>query len=264
MQEKNLNYSFSQVFNSHKGNYADKWEGYLFVYDEIFLNWKCKELSLLEIGVDNGGSLEIFYKFFNNIKAIVGVDINEKCRDIEMKDKGIEIIIGDAKSISTRENIEKISSTFDIIIDDGSHISSDIISNFVNLVELVSYGGLYIIEDLCCSYWKSYGGGLNNQLSAINFFKKLIDIINHQHWDEKFSIEDFFKKIGIDNINEKALHKLTFLKNITFFNSMCVLEFYDFSYKKGIGKRLCRGVPNININVGSNGDDINDISPNQK
>ena len=45
---------------------------------------------------------------------------------------------------------------------------------------------------------------------------------------------------------------------------MCVLEFYDFSYKKGIGKRLCRGVPNININVGSNGDDINDISPNQK
>ena len=36
MQGKDLNYSFSEVFNSHKGHYADKWEGYLFIYDEIF------------------------------------------------------------------------------------------------------------------------------------------------------------------------------------------------------------------------------------
>jgi len=262
MKGQDLNYSFSEVFNNHKGNYADKWEGYLFIYDEIFLHWKSRAISLLEIGVDNGGSLELFQKFFTNIKIIVGIDINEKCRNIEFQDNRINVLVGDSTKESSKHNIKDISTQFDIVIDDGSHVSSDIINNFINLVELVSYGGMYIIEDLCCSYWKSYGGGLNNKMSANNFFKKLIDIVNYQHWDEKISIKNFLKEYDFININDETLNKLNFIKGISFYNSICVIEFYNFSYQKGIGKRLCRGFPIINNNVGKNGDDILDISPN--
>lgn len=263
MQRKDLNYSFSEVFNAHKGHYADKWEGYLFIYDEIFLQWKSKAVCLLEIGVDNGGSLEIYLKFFTNIKKVIGMDINEKCGNIEFQDNRIKVLVGDSTKESSKDNIKDISTQFDIVIDDGSHLSSDIIKNFINLVELVSYGGIYIIEDLCCSYWKSYGGGLNNKLSANNFFKKLIDIVNYQHWDEKISIKDFLKDYGLEEINDKTIEKLNFIKGISFYNSVCVIEFHNFSYQKGIGKRLCRGIPSINDSVGKNGDDILDISPNK-
>ena len=263
MKGKDLNSTFSEVFNYHKGHYADKWEGYLFIYDEIFLQWKSRAISLLEIGVDNGGSLEVFLKFFTNIKTIVGIDINEKCRNIEFKDNRIKVLIGDSTKKYSKDNIKDISTQFDIVIDDGSHFSSDIIKNFINLVELVSHGGIYIIEDLCCSYWKSYGGGLSNKMSANNFFKKLIDIINYQHWDEKISIKDLLKEYDLINICDKTLDKLNFIQGISFYNSICVIKFHDFSYQKGIGKRLCRGVPSINPNVGKNGDDILDISPNK-
>ena len=263
MKEMDLDHSFSEVFNLHKGHYADKWEGYLFVYDEIFLNWKTRAFTLLEIGVDNGGSLEVFLKFFTNIEVIVGIDINENCSNIEFEDNRIKVLVGDSTKESSKEQIKKISNQFDIVIDDGSHFSPDIIKNFINLIELVSYGGIYIIEDLCCSYWKSYGGGLSNKLSANNFFKKLIDIINYQHWDEKVSIKDLLSEYDLINIDDKTIEKLNFIKGISFYNSICIIKFHDFSYQKGIGKRLCRGVPSINHNVGKNGDDILDISPNK-
>ena len=32
-------------------------------------------------------------------------------------------------------------------------------------------GGTYIIEDLCCSYWAEFGGGVKSNNSAMYFFK---------------------------------------------------------------------------------------------
>ena len=42
--------SFSEKFYSHKGNVADKWEGYMNIYDEILKPIKNQCKSILEIG----------------------------------------------------------------------------------------------------------------------------------------------------------------------------------------------------------------------
>ena len=43
-------------------------------------------------------------------------------------------------------------------------------------------GDYLLVEDLHCSYWREHKGGLFYPISSINFFKKLVDIINYEHW----------------------------------------------------------------------------------
>ena len=38
-----------------------------------------------------------------------------------------------------------------------------------------------------------FGGGILNEFSAYNFFKKLIDVINIQFWGNELSIEVYFR-----------------------------------------------------------------------
>lgn len=67
--------------------------------------------------------------------------------------------------------ISEGSTFFDIIIDDGSHVSSDIIRTFALYFPKLKSGGTYIIEDLHASYWESHQGALNYSFSSIEFLK---------------------------------------------------------------------------------------------
>ena len=100
----------------------------------------------------NGGALEIWHHYSPQAQHIVGCDIDEKCREIQFAGDNIDLIIGDVKLDSTVAAITAISPEYDIIIDDGSHRSSDIIAAFVKLFPLLKAGGTFIIEDLHCSY----------------------------------------------------------------------------------------------------------------
>ena len=52
----------------YKSNkHSRKWEKYLDVYNEIFSKYKKKDIKFLEIGIQNGGSLEIWKIFFQKI-----------------------------------------------------------------------------------------------------------------------------------------------------------------------------------------------------
>jgi len=71
----------------------------------------------------------------------------------------------------------------DIVVDDGSHCSSDIITSFKHLFPHVRMGGLYVIEDMQTSYWPSFGGTsdeLTNPGTSVGFAKELIDGLNHE------------------------------------------------------------------------------------
>ena len=256
--------SFSSLFINHNGNHADKWRGYLDIYDEILLNFKNHKINFLELGVNNGGSLEIFSAYFDKAEVIVGVDINENCSFINFNDERIKVIIGDSSEESIKERIKLFANKYNVIIDDASHMSDHIIKNFFNLVELVENGGIYIIEDLCCSYWNDYGGGLSKENSAITFFSDLINIVNYQHWEVDLKIKDFLKKYGVENISDSLINKLKSIVKISFYNSICVLNFADSNISSNIGKRICRGLPKINKNVGSDGDDIKSLINFQK
>ena len=100
---------------------------------------------------------------------------------IHFDEPNIKFIVGDVNDEKIKHQIIQ-HSKFDIIIDDGSHQSDDIIKTFCNYFKHLKHEGVYIIEDLHCSYQREYMGGLFFPISSINFFKKLVDIINHEHW----------------------------------------------------------------------------------
>ena len=233
------------IYNNHEEKVSDKWFSYINKYDELFAPYKDLPINLFEIGIQNGGSLEIYSKYFSKAQNIIGNDINIKCRELKFNDERIKLIVGDANEINTKQKILDLQK-FDIIIDDGSHTSPDIIKSFANYFNHLKNGGLYIIEDLHCSYWKQFKGGLFFPISSISFFKKIIDLINHDHWgiDKDFN---FFLKLFIMNykINIKEIDFKS-IKSIEFLNSVCVIKKED----NNLGKRIIKGkyaqvVPNI-------------------
>ena len=117
--------------------------GFVELYDVFFKQYQNKNINILEIGVDNGDSLRLWREYFSKAN-ICGIDIKKKNFDIT----GVEIMCGSQSDNSFLKSVVSKYQNFDIIIDDGSHISKDIISSFKYLFNHLNRDGIYIIEDL--------------------------------------------------------------------------------------------------------------------
>ncbi len=215
--------SLKQLFKDHQGKLSDKWSLYLDEWDRLFDPYCLRQINLLEIGIQNGGSLEVWGKYFQNALKIIGCDIDEKCGQLRFVDPRISVIVGDANSDITESVILKRSPLFDIIIDDGSHISSNVVRSFARYFPHLVDGGIYVVEDLHSSYWDNFGGGLHNPLSAMSFFKRLTDILNFEHWrnsqTRNNSLAKFSAEYGV-NFEDLTLSRI---HSIEFINSLCII-----------------------------------------
>lgn len=216
-----ITHTLETLYACHNGHVSDKWASYLLEYGRLFESRRNDPVRLLEIGVQNGGSLEIWSKFFPNANSIIGCDINPVCANISYPDRSIKLVIGDIKDAKTRNTIADHSHNFDIIIDDGSHTSADIIETFCLLSPKLSSYGIYIIEDLHCSYWDSFGGGLSDPTSSIAFFKLIADVLHFEHWGLDKTRTSLFEHFDIpSDLTEEFLAEI---HSIQFLNSMCVI-----------------------------------------
>ena len=224
MTKRALEQTLKQLYAKHRGKVSDKWSIYLTEYDRLFQPHRSLPIRLLEIGIQNGGSLEIWSKFFPKAEKIVGCDINPDCAQLTYKDPRIRLIVGDANSDEAQAAVLSHSATFDLIIDDGSHQSSDIVKSFARYFPRLVDGGIFVAEDLHCSYWKQFEGGLFDPFSSMAFFKRLADVTNHEHWGvEKATTEifaGFFARYGFHIDAEILSH----IHSVEFINSMCVIR----------------------------------------
>jgi SAM-dependent methyltransferase len=229
-----------EFYATHEGYVSDKWSSYFEKYDAAFGHRRDQPIRLLEIGVQNGGSLEIWSKYFSKAKEIIGLDADPACRDLRYDDPRISVLVGDATSDEVVDELNANGRSFDIIIDDGSHTSTDIIRAFVKHFRSLSNGGIYVIEDLCCSYWQSHEGGLDSPYSSIAFFKRLIDVINHEHWGAHISrasaLSAFAAKYDLQ-FDEDALASV---HSVEFVNSLCLIR-RQAPVRNGLGKRKVSG-----------------------
>jgi len=214
-----------ELYKDHHGKSSDKWSIYLNTYHDILSSLQFLPINFLEIGVQNGGSLDIWAQYFPKAKNIIGCDINEECALLTYDKKHIRVVIGNSSTREVKEKITHIVDEFDVIIDDGSHDSSDIIKSFLLYFPLIKDDGYYIIEDLHCSYWQDFEGGLYYPYSSMAFLKKLSDIINHEHWGidktEKDYLDPFYehyKCSEFDNIDYSEIHSIKFV------NSLCIIQ----------------------------------------
>jgi hypothetical protein len=149
-------------------NYCNKYEKYLPFnrYDE---------LNILEIGILDGKSLLTWKEYYYR-SNILGIDINPDCKKYE--EERIKVEIGSQADYVFLNDIMREYGKFDMVLDDGSHMSSHMIYSFEHLFESLKSGGTYIIEDVGCSYWEDYEGGYLKPSSCMEYFKSLSDDIN--------------------------------------------------------------------------------------
>jgi hypothetical protein len=206
-----------EAFFNHTGRVSDKWEQYLTVYSSELdqLRAAGRPLRLLEIGVQNGGSLEIWQTYLPQGSTILGLDINPDVAQLTFASDRIEVKIVDATQRIALEDALG-NSTFDVIVDDGSHLCGDVITTFDILFDHLAAGGKYFIEDLHTSYYPAYNGGYRRVGSSIEWLKSLADALHFDHID------------SAENIPQKEAtylsHWAKALAKVSFFDSMCVIE----------------------------------------
>jgi len=193
---------------------------YTKIYERFMSPKKNKPIKILEIGVGGykngnysdprlgGESLRMWRDYFKKGK-VVGLDIFEKKINLGNR---VQIFQGAQNSAITLSQIVKKYKKFDYIIDDGSHRSKDVIFSFKYLFSSLKEEGYYFIEDTQSSYIRELGGDgayLSNQKTAINYFKGMVDKINHQEIENPFYKPDYFAK------NATEIH---------FFHNMIVIK----------------------------------------
>ena len=120
--------------------------GYAFA--ELLRKYKDKEISLLEIGVNQGGAISCYLDYFSKGK-IFGIDIVDRIEyDLhpDLRSKRFDFHLG---SFDTPSIIEKISANeFDIIIEDGSHQLDHQKRSIEIYLPFLKKDGIMIIEDI--------------------------------------------------------------------------------------------------------------------
>jgi SAM-dependent methyltransferase len=203
----------ADLFFEHRGKTIDKWEHYFAIYSRELVPFVAAKLPvrLLEIGVQNGGSLELWLKYLPEGSEIIGVDIDPKVGSLTFEGAISAFVLDASDSSGLADALGD--GRFDVIIDDGSHISSDVITTFRLLFDRLLPGGKYIVEDMHASYWASHEGGYRLGTSAIEFFKNLVDALNSDHFQ------------NVDGVEVHELRQLSrSLASITFYDSVVVIE----------------------------------------
>ena len=183
-------YSFEgdllDIFVGGNERAVHKWHHHLPIYDRYFNHWRGKEVRFLEVGVDRGGSLDMWRKYFGEQAIIFGIDIDEDCRQLDGV-SGTVRIGSQADEKFLEQVIEEMGGQVDIVLDDGSHNMSDIKITLEALFPKMSDSGIYMIEDLHTSYWERFGGGYRARENFFNHVRSLIDDLHR--WYHAFPVK---------------------------------------------------------------------------
>lgn len=174
MEAPDLSGLLAQLFTGHAGRATRKWTHFPALYDRYFSAFQGRRVRLLEIGISTGGSLEIWRRYFGAEALIVGLDLDPAttCH----VDPPSRVYIGDQADPALLARVIADCGSFDIVIDDGSHVAEDQRATLTALWPALSNGGCYVIEDTMTSYLPgTYRGGYRRRGTAIDTTQWLID-----------------------------------------------------------------------------------------
>ena len=214
-------------FENNKGRQIFKWMHYFDIYDRYFSKYRGTDVRFLEIGIFQGGSLQMWKDYFGPKAKIFGVDINARCKQFE--EDQVRIFIGDQADKKFLSGLKKELPRLDIVIDDGGHTMEQQINTFEALYPHLSPNGVYLCEDTHTSYWQRYGGGLGKAGTFIEYSKNFADALHAWHFEDGGG-----KDKNISDFTKSAF-------GVHFYDSIVVVE------KRPIGRPEMRkvGVPSF-------------------
>jgi len=163
------------IFAKTRGTH--KWLHYLPVYESVID--RSRPIRMLEIGVFHGGSLHMWRDYLHPRSVIVGIDIDPDCKQFDDPENNVHVRIGGQQDDTFLQEVNAEFGPFDVILDDGSHMTSHMIESFRSLfASALAEPGTYIVEDVHSNYWKSYR---DTSMSFVDFIAVLVDAM-HAHY----------------------------------------------------------------------------------
>lgn len=173
-------------------------------YARTFSRFRYRRVKVLEIGIGGygfslgGQSLTAWQAYFPFGK-IVACDIENR---FELKTIGTRIYKIDQSNKSDLDKLKIEEKLFDIIIDDGSHLSKHQIFTFTEMFDSLKDGGIYVIEDTMTSFWNFSGwdGAHIDESDFVNtcvgYFLSLTPYLNSDEFQISRSVDVGLAKIA--------------------------------------------------------------------
>jgi hypothetical protein len=113
-----------------------KWHHYFEVYERHFGPLRARNPTLLEIGVQGGGSLAMWRDYFGPAARIYGIDTAPDAKQNE--DVATRVFIGNQGDRDFLRGVRQQIGVADIVIDDGGHVASQQIASFEEFYPMLS------------------------------------------------------------------------------------------------------------------------------
>jgi hypothetical protein len=165
--------SFGQLAAAARGtDKGPSQHNYTELYERLFFQWRSEPITIFEIGVADGGSLNMWQQYFPHAR-IFAVDIEPKN---QFDNARVKTFVGDQAQRAQLQPAIDAAGDVHILIDDGGHTMEQQQVSLGYLFARVRPGGYYIIEDVHTSLpslWKGYGvdrSGANSTLRMLENF----------------------------------------------------------------------------------------------
>ncbi|HEX6162201.1 MAG TPA: class I SAM-dependent methyltransferase, partial [Vicinamibacterales bacterium] len=127
-----------------------KWRHYFPIYEQLLDKYRGRPITVVEVGVAHGGSLEAWRSYFGPAARIIGIDLDPATRALERD--GFEILIGDQSDPAFWRRVLPAIGPIDVLIDDGGHASVEQIVTAAGALPHIADGGIIIVEDTHSAY----------------------------------------------------------------------------------------------------------------
>ncbi len=153
--------------DKHKGEFPHSK-----MYDKLFAPLRDKPISLLEIGINRGGSVRVWEEYFSEA-SFYAIDVRQRCMREASARTTVDLV--DQSKVDELQAYAEKRGDFDIIIDDGSHMTGHQILTFETLWPHVTPGGIYAVEDTQTSYdWRF----IDSEMTAVEYFRSMVHEVN--------------------------------------------------------------------------------------
>lgn len=146
---------------------------YFHAYERHLERFRGLAVTMVEIGVRRGGSLQMWKRYLGPSAQIVGIDIDPKCKAFEGPQ--VAVRIGDQGDRAFMQSVVDEFGEIDIVLDDGSHRGADIAASFDVLYPRLERNGVYIVEDVGTAYLPEWVGADPAAPTFVDAVKQRID-----------------------------------------------------------------------------------------
>ncbi|MEO8336555.1 MAG: class I SAM-dependent methyltransferase [bacterium] len=145
-----------------------KWEHYFDIYHRHFAKFVGREVTLVEIGIYSGGSLEMWKSYLGPQAHIHGVDVEAATRVYD--DGDTRVHIGDQADRFFWQDFRRDVPLLDIVVDDGGHTPEQQIVTLEELLPHLRPGGVFLCEDTdgVHNEFIAYVSGLVNHFNTVD------------------------------------------------------------------------------------------------